>query len=193
MEHALLLVDDEPVLLKALERLFEDEGYQILTASSGNEALQKWDSKRVSLVISDYEMPLMNGVELLQEIKARAPHTVRIMLTGYADMDATIESINKSEVHRYVRKPWNNEELKFIVRDCLRQYETAEENKRLTELIKIQNQELTSLNQNLEKKVQERTREIKIRNRELKELCTQLGERNEELKLQTQRHLRPAD
>jgi signal transduction histidine kinase len=175
MEHTVLFVDDEQNVLNSLERLFEDEGYEVVTASSGNEALQKLDSKKVSLVISDYRMPLMNGMELLQQVKTKAPEAMRIMLTGFADMEATIDSINKSGVYRYVTKPWNDEELKIIVRDSLRQYELAEENKRLNELTRKQNQELKDLNENLEKRVEERTQEIKVKNRELEKLCSDLN------------------
>ncbi len=174
MEHTLLFVDDEQNVLNSLERLFEDEDYEIITASGGNEALQKLDSKKVSLVVSDYRMPVMNGVEFLQQVKAKAPETIRIMLTGFADMEATIDSINKSGVHRYVTKPWNDEELKTIVRDSLMHYELMEENKRLNELISKQNQELKDLNENLERKVEERAQEIQQKNKKLEELYTRL-------------------
>lgn len=174
MKHTLLFVDDEQNVLNSLERLFEDEGYEILTALGGAEALEKLDAKRVSLVISDYRMPVMNGVEFLQQVKAKVPDTMRIMLTGFADMEATIESINKSAVHRYVTKPWNDEELQSIVKDSLRQYELVEENKRLSELLENQNKELKDLNDNLERKVEERTREIQEKNKKLEELYTRL-------------------
>ncbi len=175
-KHTLLLVDDEPSITKALKRLFRKEGYRILTADSGYtglEILQNSDLP-VSLIISDQRMPGMNGAEFLEKARTICPDAVRFLLTGYSDMDAVIAAVNKGEIHRYLTKPWNDEDLLLQVRQALRQYELVAENRRLTELTARQNRELAELNKNLEKKVAERTKQIILQNKVLEKVNRKL-------------------
>lgn len=159
--HSILLVDDEENILHSLTRVLRREGYRILTASGGEEGLSLFAKENITAVVSDYRMPHMNGVEFLSIVRERYPDTMRIMLTGYADIKAVVASINRGEVYRFITKPWNDEELKIVLRDAVRQYDLVEENRRLHKLTQEQNRVLKDLNANLEQKVQERTREVK--------------------------------
>ncbi len=170
-KHTLLLVDDEPSILKALKRLFRRYGYQILTADGGPRALdllEKVDSP-VSLIISDQRMPGMNGAAFLERSIAFAPDTVRFLLTGYSDMDAVVDAVNKGKIDRYLSKPWNDSEMLLLVQENLKQIELKRENANLTELTRRQNEELADLNKKLEDRVDERTWALKYQNRLLKQ------------------------
>lgn len=175
-KHILLFVDDEESITKSLRRLFRKEGYEIHTASSGQEGLNKLKEvgKPFSLIISDQRMPEMMGAEFLEKAKEIFPRAVRILLTGYSDMDAIVDAINKGEIHRYFTKPWNDDDLVLQVRQCLEQYELFVENRRLLALTKKQNKELKELNNSLEEKVAERTRETTKKNEELFSVNRQL-------------------
>ncbi len=161
-EHTLLLVDDEKAIIRALYRLFRKEGYQILSAESGPEGLEKLHQHGmpVSMIISDQRMPEMSGAQFLEKVKGVCPQAIRYLLTGYSDMDAVIQAVNKGEIHRYLTKPWNDDDLVLQVRQSLEHYELQFENKRLTELTVAQNAKLSELNKNLEHKVEERTRQV---------------------------------
>lgn len=168
--HTLLLVDDELSILKSLKRLLRKEKYQILTATNGREALDvlAHTDEEVSLIISDQRMPEMTGAQFLAEAVNIAPDSVRFLLTGYADLNAVADAVNKGKIHRYITKPWNDDEINESIRMALSQVELRKENKRLTELTERQNAELAELNKNLEKKVQERTWALQVQNRMLK-------------------------
>jgi DNA-binding NtrC family response regulator len=123
MTYKILIVDDEPANLRSLERLFRAD-YEVLTAGSGTEALELLSQHDVALLITDQRMPAMTGIELLQKTVPLRPRMVRIILTGYTDVDALVEAINCGQVYRYVGKPWNNDELKLTVKRALEHYET---------------------------------------------------------------------
>ena len=93
----LLFVDDEPSILSSLQRLFRPKGYKILTAESGEAGLAILDTHPVDLVISDMRMPKMDGAQFLEKVRAKTPETMRLLLTGYADVTSTINAINKGE------------------------------------------------------------------------------------------------
>lgn len=172
--HRLLFVDDEENVLKALVRLFHDENHEIMTATSGEEALEALNGGEVTLVISDQRMPGMQGVELLSRIKEISPDTIGILLTGYADIKAAIRAINSGAVYKYVEKPWDDEQCKLTVRRALEQYDLVRKNRELNNIIQQQNKELKYLNENLQEKVEEKTREVLQKNARLKELNEQL-------------------
>lgn len=115
----LLCVDDEQFILSALQRLFKTQ-YEVLTAGSGQAAMKLLESTPVDVVISDQRMPGMTGVDLFKHIRETAPSTMRVLLTGYADLPATIEAVNSGEVFRYVTKPWNNDSLRMTVALAMR-------------------------------------------------------------------------
>jgi len=172
--HTVLFVDDEENILNSLKRVFRKEGYKLLAANGGAEGLKFFDDNKISLVISDQRMPNMTGVEFLEKAREISPDTIRIMLTGYADVNAIVASINKGEIYRFIAKPWKDEEVKLIVRHALRQFDLQGENERLTELTRTQNEELKELNAGLEQKVMERTKEIQEKNIELEGLYKNL-------------------
>jgi type II secretory ATPase GspE/PulE/Tfp pilus assembly ATPase PilB-like protein/DNA-binding response OmpR family regulator len=131
--YRLLLVDDEPNVLKALQRVFHRENYQVLMAASGDEALRICAEQPVQVVISDYMMPMMNGAELLKRIKAIYPGTIRIMLTGHADTGAVMGAVNEGAVYKFILKPWNDDDLRVTVALALEQYDLMQRNRVLQE------------------------------------------------------------
>ena len=119
MTYKLLIVDDEMPNLRLLERLFSAE-YQCLTASSGPEAIRLLEQHDVAILITDQRMPEMTGIDLLKRSAQLRPHMVRILLTGYTDVEALVEAINCGLVNMYFTKPWNNDDLKLkISRACV--------------------------------------------------------------------------
>ncbi|MBI5682316.1 MAG: response regulator [Deltaproteobacteria bacterium] len=160
-EHIILFVDDGENILSSLYRLFRKEGYNMLKANNARDGLALFGKNKISLVISDHRMPEMEGVDFLAKVKEISPDTIRIMLTGYANMDATVSAINVSGVHRYITKPWDDNALKLTVRDLIEQCELKKENARLFELTEKQNKELKELNESLERKVEDRTRQLR--------------------------------
>ena len=146
MNDAILLVDDEPNVIKALERSLLDEPYAFHAASSGDEALQHLaGNRRFKVVISDERMPGMDGAELLSIIKDRYPETVRILLTGYASIESTMRAVNSGEIYRFFTKPWNDIDLKLALRTAIEKYDLEEENRRLLKTVKRQAGELKHL------------------------------------------------
>ncbi|HHL39231.1 MAG TPA: response regulator [Deltaproteobacteria bacterium] len=159
---AVLIVDDEESILNSLRRLLRRERYEVLTARSGAEGMEIIEGRDdIGVVVSDHMMPGMNGVEFLSQVRLLSPHTVRMMLTGYADRDASIAAINRGGVERYITKPWDDGEMRLVIADALKRFELARENRRLTELTARQNEQLRELNLNLEKKVELKTRTIR--------------------------------
>jgi adenylate cyclase len=123
MSYKIIVVDDEPANLRLLEKLFRHD-HQVITAESGEEALRLLGQHDAALLITDQRMPGMTGVELLKLTATIRPHMVRIILTGYTDVDTLVEAINSGLVYKYVTKPWNNEELRLTVSRALEHYET---------------------------------------------------------------------
>ncbi len=152
-----LLVDDEPSVLSALRRLFRTQGYRIEQATSGADALALMRNTPVDLVVSDMRMPGMDGAAFLAQVRSLYPSAARILLTGYADITATIAAINQGAIHRYIAKPWDDNDLLLVVGDALHRRGLELENSRLLALTQSQNQALITLNQGLEARVAERT------------------------------------
>ena len=159
-ETSLLLVDDEPGILSSLRRLLRPNGYRIHTAEGGAAGLEILEREPIDLVISDMRMPEMDGARFLEQVRQRWPATMRILLTGYADVASTVDAINRGEIYRYVAKPWDDTDLQLTVRDALERQRLARENARLLALTQAQNDELKNLNASLEDKVKQRTAEI---------------------------------
>ncbi len=159
-ESKILLVDDEPAVLAALRRTLRRDGYRILTTENAAEGLATLEGETVSLVISDHRMPGMTGVEFLRTVRERSPDTTRMMLTGYADLQATMAAINDGEVFRFLAKPWEEGELRRSVREGVERYCLLQENRRLHALTAEQNASLRELNATLEARVAARTVEL---------------------------------
>jgi response regulator RpfG family c-di-GMP phosphodiesterase len=159
--NTILIVDDEENILKTLERLMEDEGYRMFFADSGLKGLEIIKHEDIHLVISDQKMPGMDGIKFLYEVKKISPDTIRIMLTGFADVDIAIKAINEGEVYRFITKPWNNVELLNTVKQGIEYYNLQKKLDRLNKLIQSQNIELKEWNFKLEQKVADQTKNIR--------------------------------
>ena len=167
-EHTVLFVDDEANILKALQRLLRNEPLNVLTATSPQEAIELLESTPTQVVVSDQRMPDMSGVDLLSTIREHQPEMVRMMLTGYTEMNIAVEAINRGEIYRLLTKPWNDEELKATLRQAFDHYDLKAEIKRLNLVTREQNFELQDMNRNLEGKVRERTRQLAAKHQELR-------------------------
>ncbi|MDD2467386.1 MAG: response regulator [Desulfobulbus sp.] len=119
-KRTLLLVDDEPYMLSGLTRVFRREGYRLLTATSGPEALELLAVNEVHVIISDQRMPKMTGIELLSRVKELYPETTRIILSAHSDQQTVTEAINQGAIWKYYTKPWPEESLREIVRQAVR-------------------------------------------------------------------------
>jgi response regulator RpfG family c-di-GMP phosphodiesterase len=140
MDYKILIVDDEPANIRLLERLFRGK-YTVVSALSGAEALELLAMHDVALIISDQRMPGMTGIEFLMRAAEIRPQVVRIVLTGYTDVNSLVEAINSGVVYKYVTKPWVNPELLQTVDRALEHYETIKSQHEL----KLQNQRLEAL------------------------------------------------
>ena len=156
----ILLVDDEESILNSLRRLLRGQPYDVLLAGSGAQALEIMAAQPIDLVMTDARMPTMDGAMLLAETHRLYPSTTRILLTGYADMSMMIKAINEGQIHRYISKPWNDEEMLLTLRQSLEHRHSERERLRLEQLTHTQNDELKALNATLEKRVQARTSEL---------------------------------
>ena len=119
--HTLLLVDDDPAILSLMNRMLCHEGFRILTAESGEQALNLLASNSVGVVIADQRMPNMSGVELLSRVRGLYPDTVRMVMSAQVDVDTVTEAINQGAVYRVLAKPWDDAVLRATVKDALAQ------------------------------------------------------------------------
>jgi EAL domain-containing protein (putative c-di-GMP-specific phosphodiesterase class I)/FixJ family two-component response regulator len=140
--RTLLLVDDEDNILAALKRLLRRDGYRILTASGGEEALRCLAENRVDVIVSDQRMPGMSGVEFLRRAKALHPGTVRMTLSGFTDLQSIIDAVNEGAIYKFLTKPWDDTLLRQHVAEAFRQKELDDENKRLSMEVAHANAEL---------------------------------------------------
>lgn len=166
-EHSVLLVDDEEKVLHSLKRLLRKEGYSLLTAISAAEGLKLLEENDIHLVISDHRMPQVSGIEFFAIVKERYPDVLRIILTGYTEVDSITDAINKGDIYKFFLKPWNDQSLKLEIRQALDQYDLSQANIKLHKKILETNEELVTINENLERLVQERTMELELHNQAL--------------------------
>jgi DNA-binding NtrC family response regulator len=145
MIDSILLVDDEQSVISALRRALMEESYDILTANSGVEGLNIMKSDRIKLVISDEKMPGMSGTEFLTTVKNLFPSTIRIMLTGHANIQSAMSAVNNGEIYRFFAKPWDDLEIKLSIKSAIDKFNIEEENRRLLKTVKRQASELQEL------------------------------------------------
>lgn len=145
MKDTILLVDDEANVLSALTRALIDDPYEILTASGGLQALEIMDGRTIKAIVSDERMIGMQGAELLAEVKQRSPHTVRILLTGHATLEAAMRAVNEGEIYRFFTKPWDDTQLRFALLSGVEKYNLEAENRRLLATVKDQAMEIKVL------------------------------------------------
>ena len=165
--HTVLCIDDEQNILNALKRLLRKEQYRLLTANSGREGLAILAENEVHVVISDQRMPEMNGTEFLKKVRETYPNILRIILTGYTDVDTISEAINEGHIYKFFLKPWNDHNLKLEIRQALEQYDLIQANKQLHDQLYHQNDALKKMNENLEAIVHERTQSLEVQNQAL--------------------------
>lgn len=122
MAEEILFVDDEEYILEIASQIFAEYGMKILTASTAQEALEAVRSHEIAVLVSDNHMPGMRGIDLLSKVKTISPDTVKILMTGFADLETALEAINRVEVFRFVVKPWENTQLVGLVDDAMKRY-----------------------------------------------------------------------
>ncbi|MEA2102015.1 MAG: response regulator, partial [Thermodesulfobacteriota bacterium] len=123
-EISILCVDDEENVLKSLKRIFMDEeDYTIFTAICGQDGLDILEeTPDIQIIVADYRMPGMNGVEFLQKVYEKWPDTIRIVLSGYADTASIVDAINKGHIYKFIPKPWNDDELMVTISNAIDRY-----------------------------------------------------------------------
>jgi diguanylate cyclase (GGDEF)-like protein len=149
---SVLVVDDEPYILATLAALLVTE-FEVLTDDSAEAAKQILEQRDVDIILSDQRMPRTNGVQLLEWVRTRAPKSIRLLMTGFAELEEAVEAINRGQVFRYIFKPWRAEELVDTLRSAGRTVMLERSNEQLLE-------ELRRMNLELEKRVQERTKQL---------------------------------
>jgi response regulator RpfG family c-di-GMP phosphodiesterase len=120
-----LCVDDELDILQSMKRLLHKKNYHLLLATSGVKALELLQHNDVHLIISDMRMPSMSGTDLFKKIAISHPNSYRILLTGYANMESSINAVNNGEIHRYLQKPWDNDELISAIEEGLKKFDRS--------------------------------------------------------------------
>jgi diguanylate cyclase (GGDEF)-like protein len=157
----LLVVDDEPYILSTLSALLSPH-YEVLTADSAETAIQIFQQRPIDLLLTDQKMPRMSGVELLEWVCNNYPSTVRVMMTGYSELEEAVDAINRGQVFRYLLKPWRTEELLHALRSAAHTFQLESDNARLLN-------DLRQLNLELEQRVLVRTRQLEEANTELEQ------------------------
>jgi two-component system NtrC family sensor kinase len=148
----ILFVDDEHNILNALQRVFVGEDYEILTATSGPEGMVILSEKSpVQVVVSDFRMAQMNGVDFLREVRAQWPETVRVILSGYADTAAIVSAINDGQVYRFIPKPWDEDDLRMTIAAAIEQYRRQKKEINFAEAMQKRIDELERENLSLSK------------------------------------------
>ncbi len=153
----LLFVDDDSHVLEALRRIFEAEGYEVVTADGGAKGLEALRAAEFQVIGSDYKMPQMDGAEFLHHARAVAPQSVRILISAVDDFASAMEAVNRGAIQRLVGKPWDSDELIHIVAEATQTYHLTRRYQEVTALLHARNAELESLNRRLEQRVLEET------------------------------------
>lgn len=160
MERTLLLVDDEEGITASLYRLLRRDGYTILRANGGQDGLDLLAQHEVGVIVSDQRMPGMTGVEFLSKVKEMYPDTVRIVLSGYTELNSVTDAINRGAIYKFLTKPWEDDLLRANIEEAFHRYEMKMENARLSDELQDANEELQSINRELERRVEEKTGEV---------------------------------
>jgi diguanylate cyclase (GGDEF)-like protein len=158
---SILVVDDEPYILATLATLLDSE-FRVLTANSAPAAREIFAQNQVDLILSDQRMPRETGVELLEWVHRHHPQTVRLLMTGFAELEEAVEAINRARIFRYIFKPWKTEDLLETLRHATHTFQLEKDNKELMA-------ELQRLNQDLEQRIRQRTRQLEEAYHELEQ------------------------
>lgn len=141
---AVLYVDDEMNNLHSFKATFRRD-YKVFIANTGAEGLEILQSNKINVIITDQRMPGMSGVEFLQEVLKIDSEPIRILLTGYADINAVIDAVNKGHIYYYINKPWDEQQLRIVIKNAFEIYRLREENLQLIEELKTVNSQLEFL------------------------------------------------
>ena len=160
--RTLLLVDDEENILASLKRLLRRGDYHTGTATSAAEGLQRLAESDGDVIVSDQRMPNMTGVEFLRRAKDLYPHTVRIVLSGYTELQSITDAINEGAIYKFLTKPWEDDLLRANIEEAFRQKELADENRRLDQEVRAANTELADLNQRLQAALARQHEELSV-------------------------------
>ena len=167
---SLLVVDDEPYILPTLSALLAPS-FEVVTADCADGAKEILAHREINIILTDQKMPRTTGVQLLEWVREQSPKTIRLLMTGYAELDDAVEAINRGQVYHYLLKPWRTEELLAVLRNAGDKFQLERLNEELLEDLHRKNEELDRKNQELEQRVKERTRELEQRSRELEMLA----------------------
>ena len=159
-QRTLLLVDDEPNILGALRRQLRGAGYQILTAGSGQEGLSQLEKHEVDVIVSDQRMPGMTGVEFLRTVKRLYPETVRIVLSGFTELQSVTDAVNEGAIYKFLTKPWDDAQLCAHIEEAFQHKEMADENRRLSLEVRTANHGLAQANRQLESVLRQKQAQI---------------------------------
>lgn len=159
-EKRVLILDDDPIIIRALARIIEGQGFAVTSCLDPEEALAALERQPVHLIISDYMMPGMNGVEFLVRARRLCPDAPRLLLTALSDFRVAMDAVNNGEIYRLLSKPWTQVELVGTVKQAFEYGELRRQNARLNGLVQRQNGELQQINRDLERLVQERTNNL---------------------------------
>ncbi len=162
----LLVVDDEPYLLPTLKALLSND-FDVLTASCAEEAEQLLSTCAIDLLLTDQRMPRKTGVQLLEWAREHSPQTIRLLMTGYSELDDAIEAINRGNVYHYLLKPWRTEDLLQVLRNSADKFLLERKREELLHQLQL-------LNQELEKRVADRTRQLEEANLLLEQKAREL-------------------
>jgi len=149
-QRTLLLVDDEENIVAALRRVLRSEGWRVLSATSAEQALQLMARHEVDVILSEQRMPGMTGVELLRRARQLYPDTIRLVLSGYTELQSIMDAINEGAIYKFLTKPWDDEQLRAHLREAFASKEMADQNRRLDQEVQTANRELAELNGRLQ-------------------------------------------
>ncbi len=158
--RTLLLVDDEQNIVSALKRLLRRDGYQILTANSGQEGLDVLAAHAVDVIVSDQRMPGMIGADFLRAAKGLYPDTIRIMLSGYTELQSVTDAVNEGAIFKFLTKPWDDEQLRGHIAAAFALREIADDNERLNLELRTANHELALANRKMEELLRQKQQQI---------------------------------
>lgn len=156
---SLLVVDDEPSILDTLKMLLTPE-FDVLTADCADAAQQFFGHREIDIILSDQKMPRVSGVQLLEWVKIHSPRTIRLMMTGFAELEETISAINRGQVFRFLLKPWQTDHLQDVLRTAAKTFVLERSHEQLLDEMRQLNEKLREMNLELEHRVAERTKAL---------------------------------
>ena len=160
MKRKILIVDDELGVLNSLKRCLRNEPYEVITAEGGAEALEYLKDNHVCLIVTDINMPGMDGIDLICRANTLSPNSIKMVLSAYADLELVMDSINRGHIWRYLVKPWQPQDIRVTINNALDYYEAQVEKRKLVQKLEQKNEELEQWAETLEQQVEQRTTHI---------------------------------